>query len=107
MTATIGEEPDPRLTGISRVPACFGPPLEPIRVIARLGPDFRRSEGITERQSLPPALRIAPLPLAIANRHSNFGNSGGGIAQLVERQLCKLDVRGSNPLASMPQPLRG
>ena len=25
---------------------------------------------------------------------------GGGIAQLVERQLCKLDVRGSNPLAS-------
>ena len=27
-------------------------------------------------------------------------NSGGGIAQLVERQLCKLEVRGSNPLAS-------
>ena len=26
--------------------------------------------------------------------------SSGGIAQLVERQLCKLDVRGSNPLAS-------
>ena len=26
--------------------------------------------------------------------------SKGGIAQLVERQLCKLDVRGSNPLAS-------
>ena len=25
----------------------------------------------------------------------------GGIAQLVERQLCKLDVRGSNPRASM------
>src|ERR1700694_3868874 len=25
---------------------------------------------------------------------------GGGIAQLVERQLCKLEVRGSNPLAS-------
>ena len=24
----------------------------------------------------------------------------GGIAQLVERQLCKLDVRGSSPLAS-------
>jgi hypothetical protein len=31
-------------------------------------------------------------------RHSEFHN--GGIAQLVERQLCKLDVRGSNPLAS-------
>ena len=27
----------------------------------------------------------------------------GGIAQLVERQLCKLDVRGSNPLASTNQ----
>src|SRR5205809_7974024 len=54
------------------------------------------------------------LPLAIANRHSRFGNSdmgrehailsmffwSGGIAQLVERQLCKLEVRGSNPLAS-------
>jgi hypothetical protein len=40
------------------------------------------------------------LPLAIAIRHSTFGNSCGGIAQLVERQLCKLDVRGSNPLAS-------
>ena len=24
----------------------------------------------------------------------------GGIAQLVERQLCKLEIRGSNPLAS-------
>ena len=27
--------------------------------------------------------------------------STGGIAQLVERQLCKLDVRGSNPRASI------
>src|SRR5438132_5967801 len=27
-------------------------------------------------------------------------SSSGGIAQLVERQLCKLEVRGSNPLAS-------
>jgi hypothetical protein len=26
--------------------------------------------------------------------------TNGGIAQLVERQLCKLEVRGSNPLAS-------
>ena len=31
----------------------------------------------------------------------NFLN--GGIAQLVERQLCKLDVRGSSPLASTDQ----
>ena len=38
--------------------------------------------------------------LAIENRQSTFENSFGGIAQLVERQLCKLEVRGSNPLAS-------
>ena len=38
--------------------------------------------------------------LAIHDRKSTFGNSCGGIAQLVERQLCKLEVRGSNPLAS-------
>src|SRR5438552_18879711 len=37
----------------------------------------------------------------VGNRQSTFGNSeSGGIAQLVERQLCKLEVRGSNPLAS-------
>jgi hypothetical protein len=40
--------------------------------------------------------------LEIGNRQSTFGNSScGGIAQLVERQLCKLEVRGSNPLASI------
>ena len=38
--------------------------------------------------------------LAIENRQSKFETSCGGIAQLVERQLCKLEVRGSNPLAS-------
>src|ERR1700739_4542625 len=31
----------------------------------------------------------------------------GGIAQLVERQLCKLEVRGSNPLASSPESVPG
>ena len=41
------------------------------------------------------------LLLEIANLQSTFDNSWcGGIAQLVERQLCKLEVRGSNPLAS-------
>jgi hypothetical protein len=30
----------------------------------------------------------------------NYQLLRGGIAQLVERQLCKLEVRGSNPLAS-------
>src|SRR2546421_11820602 len=39
--------------------------------------------------------------VAIENRQSKFGHSFGGIAQLVERQLCKLEVRGSNPLASI------
>ena len=38
--------------------------------------------------------------LAIENRQSKIEISCGGIAQLVERQLCKLEVRGSNPLAS-------
>jgi hypothetical protein len=38
--------------------------------------------------------------LAFENRQSKFEISCGGIAQLVERQLCKLEVRGSNPLAS-------
>jgi hypothetical protein len=36
---------------------------------------------------------------AIRDPQSKLDNSGG-IAQLVERQLCKLEVRGSNPLAS-------
>ena len=34
-----------------------------------------------------------------------FTQSAGGIAQLVERQLCKLNVRGSNPLASKNGPV--
>jgi hypothetical protein len=43
------------------------------------------------------------LLLEIVNLQSTFDHSScGGIAQLVERQLCKLEVRGSNPLASMP-----
>src|SRR5881392_59022 len=37
---------------------------------------------------------------AIHDPQSKIQNSQGGIAQLVERQLCKLEVRGSNPLAS-------
>ncbi len=37
---------------------------------------------------------------AIHDPQSKVENSQGGIAQLVERQLCKLEVRGSNPLAS-------
>src|SRR3954468_18861050 len=50
--------------------------------------------------------------VAIENRQSKFEasparTSSGGIAQLVERQLCKLDVRGSNPLASKAPRARG
>jgi hypothetical protein len=40
------------------------------------------------------------LQSAIHNLNSKIHR--GGIAQLVERQLCKLEVRGSNPLASSP-----
>src|SRR5438309_9152707 len=48
------------------------------------------------RNAAPKVFRVE-----IGNRQSTFGNSeSGGIAQLVERQLCKLEVRGSNPLAS-------
>src|SRR5215467_7350305 len=47
-----------------------------------------------------PLSGILLLSLAIEIRQSKFSNSFGGIAQLVERQLCKLEVRGSNPLAS-------
>jgi hypothetical protein len=43
--------------------------------------------------------RTCPV-FAIRNPQSKIDNSQGGIAQLVERQLCKLEVRGSNPLAS-------
>jgi hypothetical protein len=39
------------------------------------------------------------LQSGLDNRNSKLFH--GGIAQLVERQLCKLDVRGSNPLASI------
>ena len=41
-----------------------------------------------------------PPRFAIRDRQSKLDDSQGGIAQLVERQLCKLEVRGSNPLAS-------
>src|SRR4029453_18662809 len=34
---------------------------------------------------------------SIRDPQSKLDNSQGGIAQLVERQLCKLEVRGSNP----------
>ena len=65
-------------------------------------PDFHRI-GRAPRQICPAesgwSLRLTsacnrPSPIDIRN------SSNGGIAQLVERQLCKLDVRGSNPLAS-------
>ena len=32
--------------------------------------------------------------------HAKTRKNSGGIAQLVERQLCKLEVTGSNPVAS-------
>src|SRR5439155_12727572 len=50
---------------------------------------------------------VRVVPFAIRDRQSKLDNSRGGIAQLVERQLCKLEVRGSNPLASSPESFRG
>ena len=44
---------------------------------------------------------LCSLPFAILNPQFRIEISQGGIAQLVERQLCKLEVRGSNPLASI------
>src|SRR5882724_7920721 len=41
-----------------------------------------------------------PLRLQSATGKLHSAVLVGGIAQLVERQLCKLEVRGSNPLAS-------
>jgi putative endonuclease len=51
-----------------------------------------------ESQDRHPACCFIPLQSKIGNRNSKLPM--GGIAQLVERQLCKLEVRGSNPLAS-------
>ena len=44
-----------------------------------------------------PRIAIFHLPFTIVPSGSDLC---GGIAQMVERQLCKLEVRGSNPLAS-------
>jgi hypothetical protein len=47
-------------------------------------------------------VRLVKIALVYSVQFGFFCNTinSGGIAQLVERQLCKLDVRGSNPLAS-------
>ena len=48
-------------------------------------------------------LRSNPAQARFAVRVTVFSftiSKKGGIAQLVERQLCKLDVRGSSPLTS-------
>ena len=58
------------------------------------------SHGCTNQYECPARVRtFAPhhLQSSIANLKSNIHR---GIARLVERQLCKLEVRGSNPLAS-------
>ena len=53
---------------------------------------------MANRKTSHPAFCFYLLQSKIANRNSTI--PFGGIAQLVERQLCKLEVRGSNPLAS-------
>src|SRR5438045_9752656 len=54
----------------------------------------RQAECLSSGSGEPPDFRCN-LQSAIYNLQFR-----GGIAQLVERQLCKLEVRGSNPLAS-------
>ena len=63
----------------------------------RSGP--RTPQELSERQARVRA--CAAVSFAIRNRQPKIEHSQGGIAQLVERQLCKLEVRGSNPLASI------
>jgi hypothetical protein len=64
--------------------------------------EVEESLDISERERVNQETRNAGKDfLEISHLQSTFGNSSfGGIAQLVERQLCKLEVRGSNPLAS-------
>ena len=60
-----------------------------------------RKIGIRPWHSSKPRMRgLCAALFAIPDPQSKVENSQGGIAQLVERQLCKLEVRGSNPLAS-------
>ena len=55
-----------------------------------------------------PSISSVPYPFRIAAKAASFNTferaswipRTGGIAQLAERQLCKLDVAGSNPAAS-------
>ena len=56
-----------------------------------------RLAGSEQEGFAPSPLCFCFLKLPAQNRCSQIQ---GGIAQLVERQLCKLEVRGSNPLAS-------
>ena len=55
---------------------------------------FRQAAETSRLAACAPRIAISHLP-------STIFHSSGGIAQLVERQLCKLEVRGSNPLASI------
>src|SRR6266446_5112935 len=55
----------------------------------------KKGLGNRQRSRRSMAAGFCNLQFAIYNLQSI-----GGIAQLVERQLCKLEVRGSNPLAS-------
>ena len=66
-----------------------------------MGRKLHRSELRKERtiQCLLKNNLLATDPALMVDRINNL--KPGGIAQLVERQLCKLDVRGSNPLASI------
>jgi hypothetical protein len=60
-----------------------------------------KSANVNSRRIVFEADLLPSVIFAIRNPQFTIGNRClGGIAQLVERQLCKLEVRGSNPLAS-------
>jgi hypothetical protein len=90
--------------GSARVPACW------FRRLAEtiLNEKVREPETAspTRGDACAPQIAISHLPFTIHRSQSLLTNRreadfpSGGIAQLVERQLCKLEVRGSNPLAS-------
>ena len=73
-------------------------------LLSKEQPRRKASAKVKDRNRLkssPHPLRTAPgrSPRAL-ERASRETARTGGIAQLVERQLCKLDAAGSNPAAS-------
>ena len=92
--------------GSARVPPVSAPRLAEQQIDWADASLFRRDAEMSTRDACATptwrVMRLANPPprLQFPVRQSTIRSSRGGIAQLVERQLCKLEVRGSNPLAS-------